>query len=60
MGVVQFATGPFEHKEDGKLTGRLQIHGRVICPDAAVLVTAFRFRNRKQGSDLTRTDVVFL
>lgn len=58
-GVVQFACVPFEHREDGKLTARLQIYGRVICPDAAVLVAAFSFRNRKQGSHLTTTDVVF-
>lgn len=58
-GVVQFDGVPFEHKEDGKLTARLQVYGRVICPDAAVLVTAFSFRNRKQGSHLTTTDVVF-
>lgn len=57
--VVQFAGVPFEYREDGKLTARLQIYGRVICPDAAVLVTAFSFRNRKQGSHLTTTDVVF-
>lgn len=58
-GVVQFDGVPFEHKEDGKLTARLQVYGRVICPDAAVLVIAFSFRNRKQGSHLTTTDVVF-
>lgn len=57
--VVQFAGVPFKHKEDRKLTARLQIYGRVICPDAAVLVTVFSFRNGKQGSHLMTTDVVF-
>lgn len=57
--VVQFAGVPFKHKEDRKLTARLQIYGRVICPDAAVLVTVFSFRNRKQGSHLMTTHVVF-
>lgn len=58
-GLVQFDGAPFEHKEDGKLTARLQVYGRVICPDAAVLVTAFSFRNRKQGSHLMTTEDVF-
>lgn len=57
--VVQFAGVPFKHKEDRKLTARLQIYGRVICPDAAVLVTVFSFRNRKQGSHLMTIDVAF-
>lgn len=58
-GVAQFAGVHFEQREDGKLTARLQIYGRVICPDADVLVAAFSFRNRKQGSHLKTTDVVF-
>lgn len=58
-GVAQFAGVHFEQGEDGKLTARLQIYGRVICPDADVLVAAFSLRNRKQGSHLKTTDVVF-
>lgn len=58
-GVAQLAGVHFEQREDGKLTARLQIYGRVICPDADVLVAAFSFRNRKQGSHLKTTDVVF-
>lgn len=57
-GVAQFAGVHFEQREDGKLTARLQIYGRVICPDADVLVAAFTFRSRKQGSHLKTTDVV--
>lgn len=57
-GDVQFAAGPSEHKENGKLTAKLQIHRQVICPDAAVLVTEFRFRKREQRSDLMTIDVV--
>lgn len=58
-GDVHFAAGPSEHKENGKLTAKLQIHRWVIWPDAAVLVTVFRFRKRKQRSDLMTINVVF-